>query len=128
MTITRDAAPASTTAPTQVPAWASARARVDAALDQLGAAIAEHVGALADPLAVAGWARQAEARIASVRMTVLAEADRRGAARKVGALGTAAWLSGQGVAPGVARREVALAGALAREGHAARGRRSRPDS
>ena len=100
MTITRDAAPASTTAPTRCRAWASARARVDAALDQLGAAIAEHVGALADPLAVAGWARQAEARIASVRMTVLAEADRRGAARKVGALGTAAWLSGQGVAPG----------------------------
>ena len=94
-----------------------ARARVDAALDQLAAAVAEHLTGAVDPLGVAGWARRAEARIAAVRLVALGEAERRGAARAVGALGTAAWLTGQGVAPGVARRDVALAGALADPDH-----------
>ena len=94
-----------------------ARARVDAALDQLAAAVAQHLQGAVDPLAVAGWARRAEARVAAVRLVALGEAERRGAARKVGALGTAAWLSGQGVAPGAARRDVALAGALTDPDH-----------
>ena len=94
-----------------------ARARVDAALDQLAAAVAQHLQGAVDPLVVAGWARRAEARVAAVRLVALGEAERRGAARKVGALGTAAWLSGQGVAPGAARRDVALAGALTDPDH-----------
>ena len=94
-----------------------AQARVDAAVDQLAAAVADHIVDACDPLAVAGWARRVEARVAAVRLAALGEAERRGAARTVGALGTAAWLSGQGVAPGVARRDVALAGALADPDH-----------
>ena len=94
-----------------------AQARVDAALDQLAAMVAHRRGDAVDPLAVAGWARRAEARVAAVRLVALGEAERRGAARTVGATGTAAWLSGQGVAPGVARRDVALAGALTDPDH-----------
>ena len=94
-----------------------ARARVDAALDQLAAAATEHLSGAGDPLAVAGWARRVEARVAAVRLVAGGEAERRGAARSVGATGTAAWLSGQGVAPGVARRDVALAGALSDPDH-----------
>ena len=67
-----------------------ARARVDAALDQLVAAVAEHLSGGVDPLAVAGWARRVEARVAAVRLVALGEAERQGAARTVGALGTAA--------------------------------------
>ena len=96
-------------------AWANRRerARVDAAFDQLAAAAAEGLAGVADPLEVAAWGRRVEARVAAVRLAALAEADRRGAARNVGALGTEAWLTGQGVAAGAARRDVALAGALA---------------
>ena len=94
-----------------------AQVRVDAALDQLAAMVAHRLTDDVDPLAVAGWARRVEARVAAVRLVALGEAERRGAARAKGALGTAAWLSGQGVAPGVARRDVALAGALADPDH-----------
>ena len=72
-----------------------ARARVDAALDQLAATVAQHISGAPDLLGVAGWARRVEARVAAVRLVALGEAERRGAARKVGATGTAAWLSGQ---------------------------------
>ena len=72
------------------------------------------------------WGRRVEARVAAVRLAALAEADGRDAARKMGALGTASWLMGQGVAPGVARREVALAGALADPDHARPGTGSPP--
>src|SRR6266567_2762332 len=53
-------------------------------------------------------------RVAAVKLTVLAEVDRRDAARRTtGATSTAAWLRADGMSPGAAHREVRLAGALA---------------
>src|SRR6266702_1793252 len=52
-------------------------------------------------------------RVAAVKLAVLAEVDRRNAARRTtGATSTAAWLRGDGMSPGAAHREVRLAGAL----------------
>src|SRR6266568_1681374 len=52
-------------------------------------------------------------RVAAVKLAVVAEVDRRGAARRTtGATSTAAWLRADGMSPGAAHREVRLAGAL----------------
>jgi hypothetical protein len=71
-----------------------------------------------DPLDLAAWARAAQARLEAFRLAALAEAEEQGAARKAGALGTAAWLKGQGSGAKAARRDVKLAGALAEPAHA----------
>src|SRR6266702_514229 len=53
-------------------------------------------------------------RVNAVKLAVLAEVDRRDAARRTtGATSTAAWLRADGMSPGAAHREVRLAGALA---------------
>src|SRR6266702_4788865 len=52
-------------------------------------------------------------RVAAVKLAVLAEVDRRDAARRTtGATSTAAWLRADGMSPGAAHREVRLAGSL----------------
>ena len=57
---------------------------------------------------------RAGSRIDAVRLAVVAEADRRSAARRVtGATTTAAWLRADGMSAGAAGRQVALAGSLA---------------
>src|SRR5664279_2424651 len=102
-----------------LPASASSdgvRARIDRALDDLGTT---RIDGHPTPLDLASWARSAEARLAAFRLAALAEAERQGTARSKGALGTAAWLKGQGQGASAARRDVALAGALAEPGHAA---------
>jgi hypothetical protein len=90
-------------------------AQADAVLSELAAA---RVDGAADPLGLAAWAKAAEARLSAFRMAALAEAEAQGAARKAGALGTAEWLKGQGSGAAAAKREVALAGALASSEHA----------
>src|SRR6266571_1459667 len=53
-------------------------------------------------------------RVNAVKLAVLAEVDRRDAARRTtGATSTVAWLRADGMSPGAAHREVRLAGALA---------------
>ena len=94
-----------------LPAW----------LDELEAVLAEgadvDVRGLSDGalLAAVGRLGAAGSRIAAVKLAALAEADRRGAAKSAaGALSTGQWLRTQGVNPGAAAREVALAGSLER--------------
>lgn len=92
------------------------RACIDSDLAQLTSVSLE---GSATALKLTAWARAAEARLSAFRLSALAEAERRGAARTKGALGTAAWLQGQGQGAGAARRDVSLAGAPADPGHAA---------
>src|SRR5664279_5496095 len=102
-----------------LPASASSdgvRARIDRALDDLGTT---RIDGHPTPLDLASWARAAEARLSAFRLAALAEAERQGAARSKGALGTAAWLKGQGQGSGAAKRDVALAGALSEPANAA---------
>ena len=65
------------------------RVRMDALLGELTTLT---LAGVADPLDAARWARAVESRVSAFRLAALAEAERAGAARKVGALGTAAWL------------------------------------
>ena len=86
------------------------RERIDTDLSLLASA---SVQGAPNPLDLAAWARASEARLSAFRLSALAEAERQGAARTKGALGTAAWLKGQGQGAAAARRDVALAGSLA---------------
>jgi Domain of unknown function (DUF222) len=90
-------------------------ARADAVLGELATA---QVKGAQDPLGLAAWAKAAEAKLAAFRLAAVAEAQAQGAARKGGALGVAEWLTGQGSGAAAARREVALAEALADPAHA----------
>ncbi len=92
------------------------RERIDTDLSQLASA---SVQGAPNPLDLAAWARASEARLSAFRLSALAEAERQGAARTKGALGTAAWLKGQGQGAAAARRDVTLAGSLADPEHEA---------
>jgi hypothetical protein len=91
---------------------------VDALFDRFDALLDEITGV---DLAGAGdsdllrWGQRSGmglSRLTAVKLAIVAEVQRQGAARSAGATSAAAWLRGEGMAAGAARRQVDLAEAL----------------
>jgi hypothetical protein len=97
-------------------ALAALRERVNLALDALTELDLDAIGAR-EQLDLVRWLTSAESHLASVRLGAVAAVDRLGAARKVGALSTAAWLRSEGAGAAAARRDVDLAEALGEPDH-----------
>ena len=94
-------------------AWAD---RLDAVLDDLTGVDITDVDA-AEAIQFVRRMSNAVSRVTAAKLAAVAVVDRHGAARRLGATSTAAWLRSEGQGAGAARREVDLAEALAEPMH-----------